>query len=164
MPRIFDSEIYIDTHDKWIFRGNEITKEEILHYFRSNLVSSNDGVYIYNTFGDLSEHGYIQIYGFPCHILHVEWEDEQLIFYTDDGKELPFGLLEIYESETYGIIALDPTKEKIKYRFNWNAAKDLSKYLIEDDSGIYLELNGEKIAIPKWEGEITVPLPHTFGN
>ncbi len=162
MTRIFDSEIYIDKHDKWIFRGNEITKEEILLYFRSNLVSNDKGVYIYNTFGTLSEHGYVQIYGFPCHILHVEWKEEQLVFFTDDGKELPFGVLEIYESDAFGIIAMDPSQDKIKYRFNWNAAKDLSKFLIEDEMDIYLELNGAKISIPKWEGEITVPLPVNF--
>lgn len=162
MARIFDSEIYINKRDEWIFRGNQITKEEIIQYFRSNLQVSEMGVYILNTFGELSENGYLKIDGYPCHVLHVELENENLLFYANDGKVIPFGEFEIYESKEGGIIGFCPDREKIKYRFNWNAAKDLSKFL-EDQNGItHLHLNGNFIPIPIYKGEIHVPLPKEY--
>lgn len=118
--------------------------------------------YIENRFGELSEHGYIRIDGCPCHVLHVEPTDSELIFYTDDGRNYPFGEFEIYETSDGGLIGLRSTEEKIKYRFTWNAAKELSDHLTEEEETTYLEWNGVKMEIPKYLGEIPVPLPNDY--
>ncbi|MCW7503186.1 hypothetical protein [Leptospira paudalimensis] len=162
MPRKFDSEIYISPADEWIFRGNPIDKEEILTYFRNNLHGNEKGVYIENTFGELSEHGYIKIDGFPCHVLHVEVTEGEISFITDDGRSYLFGEFEIYETKDGGILGLRSNEERIKYRFTWNAAKELSDLLIEEDGLTYLDWKGVKMQIPMYEGEVTVPLPTDY--
>ncbi|EMY60498.1 hypothetical protein [Leptospira terpstrae] len=159
MARIFDSEIYISPTDEWIFRENKIDKEEILQYFRNNLHGNEKGVYIENKFGDLSEHGYIRIDGFPCHVLHVELTNSGMVFFTDDGRSYPFGEFEIYETSDGGLLGLRSTEEKVKYRFTWNAARELSDHLEEEGGVTYLEWNGVKMEVPKYTGEILVPLP-----
>ncbi|TGL50172.1 hypothetical protein EHQ55_07840 [Leptospira meyeri] len=162
MPRIFDSEIYVSPTDEWIFRENKIDKAEILQYFRNNLHGNEKGVYIENRFGELSEHGYIRIDGCPCHVLHVEPTDSELVFHTDDGRNYPFGEFEIYETSDGGLLGLRSTEEKIKYRFTWNAAKELSDHLEEEGETTYLVWNGVKMEIPKYLGEIPVPLPNDY--
>lgn len=162
MPRKFDSEIYISQADEWIFRGNPIDKEEILTYFRNNLHGNEKGVYIENTFGELSEHGYLKIDGCPCHVLHVEVSNGEISFLTDDGRSYVFGEFEIYETKDGGILGLKANEERIKYRFTWNAAKELSDLLTEEDGLTYLDWKGVKMQIPTYEGEVTVPLPTDY--
>lgn len=162
MPRIFDSEIYISPKDDWIFRGNTIDKLEILTYFRNNLHGNEKGVYIQNTFGELSEHGYVKIDGYPCHVLHIEVTPDEILFLTDDGRNYPFGEFEIYETKEGGILGVRSVEEKIKYRFTWNAAKELSDILTEEDGVTYLDWKGVKMEIPVYAGEIKVPLPTDY--
>ncbi|EOQ87369.1 hypothetical protein LEP1GSC202_3636 [Leptospira yanagawae serovar Saopaulo str. Sao Paulo = ATCC 700523] len=162
MPRKFDSEIYIASNDEWIFRGNPIDKEEILTYFRNNLHGNEKGVYIENTFGELSEHGYVKIDGFPCHVVHVEIDKGEITFITDDGRNYPFGEFEIYETNDGGILGLRSNEVRIKYRFTWNAAKELSDLLIEEEGITYLDWGGVKMQIPMYEGEVKVPLPTDY--
>ncbi|TGK55354.1 hypothetical protein EHQ16_08315 [Leptospira kanakyensis] len=162
MPRIFDSEIYISPNDEWIFRGNKIDKEEILQYFRNNLHGNQKGVYIENKFGELSEHGYIRIDGCPCHVLHVEKTPEGLVFHTDDGRSYPFGEFEIYETGDGGLLGQRSEEEKVKYRFTWNAASELSLFLEEEGESTFLEWKGVKMEVPKFLGEMVVPLPTDF--
>ncbi len=162
MPRIFDSEIYVSPNDEWIFRGNKIDKEEILQYFRNNLHGNGKGVFIENKFGDLSEHGYIRIDGFPCHVLHVEQTAEGLVFHTDDGRSYPFGEFEIYETSDGGLLGRRSEEEKIFYRFTWNAARELSLFLEEEGESTFFEWKGVKMEVPKFLGEIPVPLPTDF--
>ncbi|TGM57400.1 hypothetical protein EHQ91_00650 [Leptospira biflexa] len=162
MPRKFDSEIYVAPNDEWIFRGNPIEKEEILTYFRNNLHGNEKGVYIENTFGELSEHGYLKIDGFPCHVLHIEVTPTEIVFITDDGRTYPFGEFEIYETEDGGILGVRAEEERIKYRFTWNAAKELSDLLTEEEGGTYLDWKGVRMEIPKYVGEVNVPLPADY--
>ncbi|ABZ95007.1 Hypothetical protein LBF_2523 [Leptospira biflexa serovar Patoc strain 'Patoc 1 (Ames)'] len=162
MPRKFDSEIYVAPNDEWIFRGNPIEKEEILTYFRNNLHGNEKGVYIENTFGELSEHGYLKIDGFPCHVLHIEVTPTEIVFITDDGRTYPFGEFEIYETEDGGILGVRAEEERIKYRFTWNAAKELSDLLTEEEGGTYLDWKGVRMEIPKYVGEVNVSLPTDY--
>ncbi|TGM32242.1 hypothetical protein [Leptospira biflexa] len=162
MTRKFDSEIYVAPNDEWIFRGNPIEKEEILTYFRNNLHGNEKGVYIENTFGELSEHGYLKIDGFPCHVLHIEVTPTEIVFITDDGRTYPFGEFEIYETEDGGILGVRAEEERIKYRFTWNAAKELSDLLTEEEGGTYLDWKGVRMEIPKYVGEVNVPLPTDY--
>ncbi|XDD45665.1 hypothetical protein AB3N60_13235 [Leptospira sp. WS39.C2] len=162
MPRKFDSEIYISPSDEWIFRENPIDKEEILTYFRNNLHGNTKGVYIENKFGELSEHGYLKIDGYPCHVLHVEVTNEAIVFITDDGRSYPFGEFEIYETKEGGILGLRSIEERIKYRFTWNAAKELSDLLSEENGETFLNWKGVKMQIPIYEGEVNVPLPTDY--
>ncbi|MDF3818906.1 hypothetical protein P3G55_03285 [Leptospira sp. 96542] len=158
-PRKFDSEIHITPDDKWMFRGMEIDKEEILKYFRANLHGDSKGVYIENTFGELSENGYLRIDGFPCHVLHVTKQDNSLMFETDDGNSYEFGEFEVYETKDGGLLGRRAKEEKIYYRFTWNAAKDLSMFLEETDAGVELKLGDTEMEIPKFTGETEVAIP-----
>ncbi|GBF50714.1 hypothetical protein LPTSP4_22410 [Leptospira ryugenii] len=163
-PRKFDSEIKIDPYDRWIFRGNEITKEEILRYFRENLHQTEEAVYIQNVFGNLSEHGFLEIQGYPCHVLHLEIEGEELLLYCDDGKQFRFPDFEIYQTKEGALMGIHSSQPLVKYRFTWNAAKELGDILEESNDSIYFKFGEIKMELPIYEGEVPVPLPNSYGS
>ncbi|TGN21084.1 hypothetical protein [Leptospira idonii] len=162
-PRKFDSEIRIDQKDRWIFRGNEITQQEILKYFRQNLHQNDAGVYIENAFGLLRENGYLEITGFPCHVLQVKQENGELQFLTDDEKLHDLSNFEIYHTLDDSLIGISSFQDKIKYRFTWTAASDLSEFLEEEGDVSYLKIGDLRMEIPLYEGEIGIPLPQNYG-
>ncbi len=160
--RRFDSEIIIDKQDRWTFRGNQITQPEILKYFRSSLKVSEDGIFIENVFGELSENGYVRAIGYPCHIINIGMDEEGLVFYADDDKYYKFPEFELYQTKDDCIIGIDSEKPLIKYRFDWNAASQLAEYLEEENGITYLLLGDVKMELPTYEGEIEVPLPASY--
>lgn len=151
MAREFDSEIWITPEDKWIFRGDEITQEDILLYFRKNLKQDERGVYIRNQFGELEEHGYLNLDGYPLHITYVSEEGGSLFFSTDSGITLGLEDLNIRLADSGELIACETGKEKIRYRFNRQASGQLANYIQEEGEDFTLEFNGEKIPIPTIE-------------
>ncbi|WP_411823503.1 hypothetical protein [Leptospira sp. 'Mane'] len=161
-PRKFDSEIAVDAHDRWIFRETEITQEDILKYFRANLHQNEKGVYIENVFGELKENGYLAIHGFPCHITKVISEDSKLQFHADDGKVFSFSEIEIYQTPNGSIIGVGPLQDKIKYRFNWNAATDFAEFIVEEESKSFLKIGDIYMEIPLYSERTEVPLPADY--
>jgi hypothetical protein len=79
LPRIFDSEIIITEANKWMFRGNEITLDSVLKFFKENLSEDEEGIFITNTYGNLTEKGYVTCMGFPLQF--IRWEEENDHFY-----------------------------------------------------------------------------------
>ena len=45
-PRKFDSEIRISQSGDWIFRGQKITQENVLEFFKKNIIEDEFGIYI----------------------------------------------------------------------------------------------------------------------
>ncbi|BDA77876.1 hypothetical protein LPTSP3_g08060 [Leptospira kobayashii] len=161
-PRKFDSEIIIDAHDRWIFRETEITQEDILKYFRANLHQNEKGVYIENVFGELRENGYLTLNGYPCHITKVILDNSELKFYADDGKVFPFSAIEIYQTDNGNLIGINPVQDKIKYRFNWNAATDFAEFFVEEGEKSFLKVGDLHMEIPIYPETIEVPLPKDY--
>lgn len=148
MARKFDSEITVTVNDKWIFRGDEITQHDILSYFRKNIKQDETGVYIDNRFGELVEHGYINLEGFPLHIKSITEEEENLYFLTD--TDVSFGLndLTISMDENGQVYAFEPDKDKILYRFSRSAGGELAERIKEKEDGSFeIEFKGRRIPI-----------------
>jgi len=131
MPRKFDSEIVVTSDDRWIFRGNEIVQEDILSYFRSNLKQDESGVFIDNRFGELEEHGYLTLYGYPVHVTYVSEEGGTLFFTTDASKTLGLDDVQIVLKEDGQLILYEKGYEKIQYRFTRTAAGQLANWIQE---------------------------------
>ncbi|MCC5815896.1 MAG: hypothetical protein JJT78_14170 [Leptospira sp.] len=148
MAREFDSEIYITADDKWIFRGNEIIQEDILSYFRKNLKQDERGVYIDNKFGELEEHGYLTLYGFPVHITYVSEEGGTLFFSTDADRTLGLDDISIQMNSEGQLFAHEMGREKILYRFSRSAGGQLAERIDETEDGSFvLKFNGEEETI-----------------
>lgn len=148
MARKFDSEITVTANDKWIFRGDEITQGDILSYFRKNIRQDENGVYIDNRFGELEEHGYINLEGYPLHIKSISEEGGNLYFLTD--SEMSFGLndLTISMDENGQVYAFEPDKDKILYRFSRSAGGELAERTQEREDGNFeIEFHGRTIPI-----------------
>jgi hypothetical protein len=160
--RKFDSEIRIDPLDRWIFRDIEITQPQILKYFRQNLKQNENGIFIENVFGELSENGYLEVKGFPCHIVTVREEDGELYFVCDDDKVYKFPEFEIYQTKDDQLIGFQSHQDGIKFRFDWNSASHLAEYLEEEGERIYFILGDLKMELPIYEGEIEVSLPSSY--
>lgn len=151
MARKFDSEILITPEDKWIFRGNEITQEDILKYFRKNLKQDDSGVYIDNRFGELEEHGYLNLQGYPVHITSVSEEGNNLVFHTDSDKSIPLKDIHIQIQKDGTLEAYEKGLEKIRYRFSKSASTQISNYIQENpnDGNYLLVFQDKKIPIPQ---------------
>jgi len=162
MARIFDSEIKIDSYDRWFFRGNEITQGEILKYFRQNLRQSDQGVYIHNQFGELVENGYLHIEGFPAHIIHVKFEGGLGYLQTDAGEWIPETDWEIFRSRDDSIFVTKSVEDKIRYRFDWNAASVLSQYLYEEGEAVYIQFDKVAREVIDFNASLLVDLPKSF--
>lgn len=148
MARKFDSEIQVTPEDRWVFRGNEIIQEDILRYFRSNLKQDDRGVYILNRFGEREEHGYLDLQGYPVHILSVSEEGGDLFFTTDCDRTLGLDDIQISLSAEGGIIAHELGREKILYRFSRNAGGQLAERIEEvTDGSFILEFQGRQIPL-----------------
>jgi len=161
-PRKFDSEIHIDAHDRWIFRGNEITQVEILKYFRQNLKQNEKGVFIENVFGELSENGFLKILGYPCHITGIRFDDGELFLHGDDEQIFKFPEFEIYQTKEGHLMGLHASKDLVRYRFDWNAASQLGEHLSEEGDMTFLNLGSLQMELPLFEGEIEVTLPDEY--
>ncbi|MDZ4727340.1 MAG: hypothetical protein SH817_14375 [Leptospira sp.] len=161
-PRKFNSEIEVDDLDRWIFRENEITQNEILAYFRQNLKQTQTGIYIQNVFGELSEHGFVNVIGYPCHVLGIETKDGSIFFHCDDLKTFEFPDFEIYQTPKGELIGIHSESPLIKYRFNWNAAGDLGEYLEEEGDATYLKIDDIYMELPIYLEAVSVPVPISF--
>ncbi|MDX1957519.1 MAG: hypothetical protein SFU98_03045 [Leptospiraceae bacterium] len=139
--REFDSEIFIDEKDKWIFRGNEITLKEVLDHFKQNLFEDEKGVYIYNTMGNLAEKGYVNLLGFPLHIFNFEQKGNQSFFYTDSKEILDVKDLIFYINSEERIYCKKYNDSKIKYSLTKSVLGVLTMKLVEIDNAYFFEFN-----------------------
>ncbi|NCN08697.1 MAG: hypothetical protein GW938_02510 [Leptospira sp.] len=158
MARKFFSEITINSRDEWIFRGNEIHQEEILKYFRANLKEDEDGVYIKNVFGELEEFGYIEINGYPLHIIRVTEEGGTLFFSSDADLTLEWDDIQIFTDPSENLILKKKGESKIFYRLNSNAGGQLSEWILESGESFEIKHHNETIPILRMD-HTTVEIP-----
>lgn len=85
-PRRFNSEIFVDSEDRWIFQGNRIDQKEILAYFRQNLREDELGIYIDNRFGEWTENGYLELEGYPIHLIECKESEGTLFFLAESDR------------------------------------------------------------------------------
>ena len=62
-PRIEFTDIQVRENGKWYTKNIPIQNKKILEYFKKNLHRDEKGIYIFNTFGQFSEKGYIKANG-----------------------------------------------------------------------------------------------------
>ncbi|MDV6234707.1 hypothetical protein CH379_003565 [Leptospira ellisii] len=161
-PRRFDSEIFVDTEDRWIFRGNRIDQKEVLSYFRKNLKEDEAGVYIDNRFGDLSENGYVTIQGYPIHLTACRERENTLFFLAESDESFPLETLRFALDANGCLFARAKDKHKIKFRPDRNCLSDLSSFLEETAAGTEIRFRGTSIPIFESGESPEVPLPAAF--
>ena len=87
-PREEFTQIRIDITGTWYTGGLKIINPKILLFFKTHLYRDKKGIYIYNTFGEFSEKGYIKIEGPLLQIIDIVedslvLENKETIFNQD---------------------------------------------------------------------------------
>ncbi|WCL48723.1 hypothetical protein [Leptospira sp. GIMC2001] len=164
MTRKFDSEIMVNSSDKWIFRGNEIHQEDILNYFRKNLKQDSIGVYIDNRFGELAENGYVLLQGYPYHVTTIIEENNELIFETDRGIKLNIDDVQLFRNQEGNIVGHKNEEDKILFRFSINASTKLSEWLEEDGDEYKIQFQNRSVPLPEFKNSIEISLPSSYEN
>ncbi|MBM9500217.1 hypothetical protein JWG44_08140 [Leptospira sp. 201903071] len=161
-PRRFNSEIYVDSEDRWIFNGNRIVQKEVLNYFRKNLREDEFGIFIDNRFGELSENGYLELDGYPIHLTSCKESDHTLVFLSE--SDVSFSLENLFFAlDTKGFLfARTAENHKLKFRPDRNCLSDLSVFLEETKNGIEIHFHGKRIPIPDSGESPKVPVPIEF--
>lgn len=85
-PREEFTNINIHSNGDWYTKDKKIINPQILKYFKSSLCHDNQGIYILNQFGLLSEKGYINVNGPLVFITHLD----QKKFYSEINQAIPF--------------------------------------------------------------------------
>ncbi len=155
MSRKFDSEICINAMDEWIFHGNAIVHENILQYFRSHLKEDQDGIYILNQFGELEEHGYVEILGYPLHITHISEEDGLLYFSSDSGVSLKINEIDLLLNNNQNLILKRKEDHRIFQRLSNHAAGQIAEWIEETNNGYSLVHQKASTPILKIENTCT---------
>jgi len=159
MTRKYNTEIHIDQNDKWYFRGEEITNREILEFFKSGLAEDEQGIYIKNKHGELSEHGYIKAEGFPLHIIHIYNSSDGLVFECETGKKYPARDLLYYRTLDDIFFVIKKESRYIKYRLERNCSNEIMDFLFDDNDRIVVVSGNYNYPVSLWEDATGVSLP-----
>ncbi|MDI7230505.1 hypothetical protein QMM87_17910 [Leptospira santarosai] len=163
-PRRFNSEIFVDSEDCWIFQGNRIDQKEILAYFRQNLREDELGIYIDNRFGEWTENGYLELEGYPIHLIECKESEGTLFFLAESDRSYTLKDL-IFAIDINGcLFARTANHKKLKFRPDRNCLSDLSPFLEESKNGIEIRFFEEKILIPESYESPRVSLPTEFNS
>ncbi|EMK08961.1 MULTISPECIES: hypothetical protein [Leptospira] len=163
-PRRFNSGIFVDSEDRWIFQGNRIDQKEILAYFRQNLREDELGIYIDNRFGELTENGYLELEGYPIHLIACKESEGTLCFLAESDTSYALKDL-IFAIDVNGcLFARSVNHKKLKFRPDRNCLSDLSPFLEETKDGIELRFYDKKILIPESYESPRVSLPAEFNS
>ncbi|EMJ90510.1 hypothetical protein [Leptospira alstonii] len=163
-PRRFNSEIFVDSEDRWIFQGNRIDQKGILSYFRQNLREDQFGIYIDNRFGELTENGYLELEGYPIHLTACKESEDTLFFLAE--SEVVYSLNDlIFALDKDGcLFARTANHKKLKFRPDRNCLSDLSPFLEETKEGTEIRFHDKKILISESGESPRVALPGEFNS
>ncbi|PJZ65678.1 hypothetical protein EHQ27_01970 [Leptospira wolffii] len=164
MARRLDSEIKVMENGDWIFRGSPIEQKDILEYFRKNLKESEDGVFIDNHFGEFSENGYLEIFGYPLNLIRVREEEGELYFLSDAGEEIPLDFLDLEADKEGELYAKKKNHKLLKYKLARNVATSLSEFIQDSPAGMRLKTSQHEFLIPETNRGPEVSLPVEFRN
>ncbi|EKO78925.1 hypothetical protein QMM42_06515 [Leptospira santarosai] len=163
-PRRFNSEIFVDSEDRWIFQGNRIDQKEILAYFRQNLREDELGIYIDNRFGEWTENGYLELEGYPIHLIECKESEGTLFFLAESDRSYALKDLMFAIDINGCLFARTANHKKLKFRPDRNCLSDLSPFLEESKDGIEIRFFEEKILIPESYESPRVSLPAEFNS
>lgn len=164
MARRLNSEIKVLPNGDWIFREAKIEQKDILEYFRKNLKEAEDGIYIDNQYGEFSENGYLELFGYPLNLIRV-WEKEgELYFLSDSGEELPLASLQIAADSEGELFARKKGNTFLKYKLARNVSSVLSEHLSESAHGLKLVFPNREISVLETGEHPNVSLPKEFQN
>ncbi|TGK05253.1 hypothetical protein EHQ53_16555 [Leptospira langatensis] len=164
MARRLNSEIKITPNGEWIFRGTHIDQKDILEYFRRNLKDAQDGIYIDNEYGQFSEQGYLELFGYALNLIRVWEKDGELFFLADSGEEIPFSSLELAADRDGELFAKKKGHVFLKYRIARNVSTALGEYIQESEEGLKFKIGEKEIPIPETKEGPEVSLPKEFQN
>lgn len=139
--RKYDSEIVVEKNDRWLYKGNEIIQEKVLDFFRKNLFEDENGIYILNTYGNLIEHGYITVKGFPLFITNFLKDEDKLLLRSNDLACSPIEEWNFFLREDDRIFGMKKNQKYLKYAFSRDFLNFISPHLKEKDQKYFLELN-----------------------
>ncbi|MGJ4789577.1 hypothetical protein [Leptospira koniambonensis] len=162
MARRLDSEIKVLPNGDWIFREAKIEQKDILEYFRKNLREAEDGIYIDNQYGEFSENGYLELFGYPLNLIRVWEKDGEFYFLSDSGEELPLSSLQIAADSEGELFARKKDHLFLKYKIARNVSSTLSEYLSESSQGLKLVFSNREISILETGENPNVSLPKEF--
>ncbi|TGL32620.1 hypothetical protein EHQ52_15170 [Leptospira koniambonensis] len=162
MARRLDSEIKVLPNGDWIFREAKIEQKDILEYFRKNLREAEDGIYIDNQYGEFSENGYLELFGYPLNLIRVWEKDGEFYFLSDSGEELPLSSLQIAADSVGELFARKKDHLFLKYKIARNVSSTLSEYLSESSQGLKLVFSNREISILETGENPNVSLPKEF--
>ena len=159
MARKFDSEIRIDKKGNWFFRGQEITQENVLNFFKKNLKEDELGVYIENHYGGLTEHGYLESYSILLKIKSI-LEKETLYFVSEVDEVIKLTDINIYHDTNELLFIRKKSQLKIRYILGLDAISTLSKYLDQIDNLYSVNYNSiqTKISFDNTDSFISLPI------
>jgi hypothetical protein len=158
--RIFNSEITIDESNRWYFRGQEIIHVFVLDFFRKNLFEDEKGIYILNSYGQFSEKGYVECYGFP--LFFISWvidENNHLAFRSNGGQDYSLQELNFYFDEKERIFSIPEGKKFTKIGFSKAVLNFLAEYMNEKDDEYFLEFPEHQKPISKFEDQFEIMVP-----
>ncbi|MBE7411456.1 MAG: hypothetical protein L6Q54_10915 [Leptospiraceae bacterium] len=158
--RKYDSEITVRENDDWYYRGDQITQEKVLDFFRKNLFEDENGIFIQNTYKNLKENGYITALGFPLHITNFVKDEDELFLRGNNSECVPIKEWIFYfrpiDERIFGI---RKNQKFLKYGFSRDFLNFISSYLKEIDGEYYLHLNSTKIPILRFQENFSVQSP-----
>lgn len=135
--RIFNSEIIIDSQNRWFYKGNEIVHPNVLDFFKENLQEDEKGIFIQNVYGSFSEKGYLECRGFPVFFFQVWEEDTTLKFEGNNKKIFLASELNFFYDDKERLFAIPKEQKFIKYGFSKNVLNQISNWLQVDENGEY---------------------------
>ncbi len=162
MARRLNSEIKVLSNGDWIFRDSPIEQKDILEYFRKNLKESEDGIFIDNQYGEFSENGYLETFGYPLNLIQIREEGGELYFSSDAGEEIPISILDLAADRQGELFAIKKNHKLLKYKIARNVSSILSEYLQESPTGLILVTSKYELQIPETNQGPEVNLPAEF--
>lgn len=161
-PRKFDSEIKISPSGDWIFRGQKITQENVLEFFKKNVIEDEFGIYIRNSYAELIEHGYLEAKCIFLKIINLIVEDNIIYLIAEDESKTPIKNFYFYSDHEEKIFCMRISDRFIKFSFNRQMHSFISNLMIEESGKYFLQLENSKIPILPYNKPIEVEVPKEF--
>jgi len=163
-PRKFDSEIRISQSGDWIFRGQKITQENILEFFKKNVLEDEFGIYIRNSYAELIEHGYLEAKSIFLKIINSIVEDNIIYLIAENESKTPIQDFYFYSDNEEKIFCMRKSDRFIKFSFNRQMHNFISNLMIEDNDKYFLQLEDTRIPILPFDKPIDVEIPKIYKN
>lgn len=159
--RTFNSEILIDSQNRWFYRGIEIVHPTILEFFKENLYEDEKGIFIQNVYGAFSEKGYVECRGFAVFFFRLWEENSTLKFEGNNKKFFSADELNFFYDDQERLFAIPKQQKFIKYGFSKSVLNQISEWLQIDETGEYkivYKNSSYDVKFFSSQFEVTVPL------